>query len=169
MIIYGRFQVAVRGPMKILQQLPELPQKWFGGPLQDKSRLVKGGAESAAKSIAWRLKQLKETDSEKSAVLSWDDSVDVATTYMDMLEYMTQTFPELDVAVGVKTSNSISGGSHYSSYYSRSGENTLNPDDFMGFCDVEIDGGPLFLTTGRDGTKREIALADYYLNWCARG
>lgn len=161
MMIHGSFQVAVRGPMRILRQLPELPQKWFDGPLPDKTRLVKGGMKSAEKNIAWRLKQLKETNPEEIAVLSWHDSVDVATTYMDMLEYMAQCFPELDVAVGVETSNSISGGSHHSSYYSHSGEKTLDPDDFGNVCSVEIIDSPHLIATGRDGKKRDLVFADY--------
>ena len=101
MNISGGFKVAVRGPVKLLGQLPELPRKWFQDQSPDKTELVKDDMESVEMNIAGRLKELEETDPETIAVLDWRDKVDAVPAYMDMLDYMTHSIPELEFAVGV--------------------------------------------------------------------
>ncbi len=152
MTIYGRFQVAVRGPAETVRQLPELVKNSPDGY----------SIKSLLNSLVKPIKAVEDTSAKDVVVISWKDSSDKATLYMDLLEHIARKAPGLDIAVGVKTSNSVSSGANYSAYYSRAGENTLHPDNFMNSCAVDFgDSVAHLLTTGRDGRKHDIDLAEH--------
>ena len=79
----------------------------------------------------------KSAAGEGIAVAYWKDFKDSnqnLETYMNLLEYIANNVPGLDIAVAAQSSNTVTAGHSYYSYYSPAGSNTLKLDDFNSPC-----------------------------------
>ena len=147
MRIYGTIYIAMHGPAKLLRQAAELPEMERFEDAETvqtvRENLTKAGKSAAGEGIAvayWK---------------DFKDSNQTLETYMNLLEYIANNVPGLDIAVAAQSSNTVTGGHSYYSYYSPAGSNTLNLDDFNTYRRAEFADSGVQLWV-KDHTKKTL-------------
>lgn len=124
----GIFHVAVRGPVSVVQELPELVSQWEHSLSEDYVTLdVKECIGSMRQILLQKTSVLTKKSQKEIIVLEWESFSEIALVTLDCINAMVKAHPELEVAVVTEITLSTTDTVEHYAYYSAKGENTICP------------------------------------------
>ena len=124
----GTFHAALRGPVGVLRNLPEVLSDWI--KTEGKNWIAPGWEEETErflKALKRETKAAAKQAPETSAVWSWDDSW-FSLTYLDCAAGIAKLYPEVEIAIAMGANLRVIDSFGCRSYYSAAGEDRLCPD-----------------------------------------
>ena len=124
----GRFQVAFRGPVGVMQTLPDTVDTW--GHLLSENYMnedVREEINEVAGILCRKADTLAQKCEDEIVVVVWEHLSPLALVLLDCINGIAKAYPVLEIAVVLELNFSVSDSVGYYSYYSAAGEDTICP------------------------------------------
>ena len=126
----GDFQVGIHGSGALMQDIPKVIENWVKTLLENYiNKEVKSEADYISSMLREKLKAIPNTEEE--AVLKWDHFSNIALVVLDFINQIAKAHPQLEIAVGVEITFSVTDTMDYYSFYSPTGSDTI--------CELRVD------------------------------
>ncbi len=120
----GDFQVGFYGSGALMQDIPEsiiswlktLPDDYINDEVEKEAQYISDMLKDKIKSIS---------DSDEDVELEWDNFSNIALVVLDIINNIAKTHPDIEIAVGVEITFSVTDTTDYFSYYSPAGSDTI--------------------------------------------
>ena len=120
----GDFQVGIHGSGALMQDIPKVIENWVKTlPENYINKEVKSEADYISSMLREKLKAIPNTEEE--AVLKWDHFSNIALVVLDFINQIAKAHPQLEIAVGVEITFSVTDTTDYYSFYSPTGSDTI--------------------------------------------